>query len=86
MAPVLGKVLHLTERGLVAKCSAVPKLGATVLDKKKKRIGNIADIFGPVNSTYILIKLASGFPAEERKSLINSEIYMEEKHGGRKAK
>lgn len=86
MARPLGKILHLSKRGIIAKCLAVPKLGEPVMDRRKKRVGNIADIFGPVNAPYILIKPASGLSAEDQKALINSEIFMEETHGRRKAK
>ncbi|MEM3402185.1 MAG: H/ACA ribonucleoprotein complex subunit GAR1 [Candidatus Hadarchaeales archaeon] len=87
MAQAFGRILHLSERGIVAKCSSAPKLGEPVLDRRKKRIGNVADIFGPVHSPYILIKPASGLSAEEKKALVNSDIYMgEEKHGREKRK
>ncbi|MFN4133474.1 MAG: H/ACA ribonucleoprotein complex subunit GAR1 [Candidatus Hadarchaeales archaeon] len=86
MAQAFGKILHSSDRGLVARCFSAPKLGEPIMDKKKRRIGNIADIFGPVSSPYILIKPASGLSDEERKALVNSDIYMGEKHGRGKAK
>ena len=82
----LGRVLHVASRGLVARADQIPKLGQMVFDSKGKQIGSIFDIFGPVKSPYVVIKPASGFSYGDLGKLIDSTIYMGERHGkGRKA-
>jgi len=84
---IRGKALHVGSRGLVAKTARAPKLGQPVLDSRKKRIGNVSDVFGPVKSPYIVIKPASGISKTQLEGLANSDIYMGEEHGkGRKTK
>jgi len=72
---LLGRVMHIGSKGPVLKSSQTPKLGAPVFNSKKKRIGNIYEIFGPVKNPYIIIKPASGVASE---SLIGSPIYIGE--------
>ncbi len=85
-AELLGKVLHVVRQGMVVKAIIQPKMGRSVLDRKKRRIGNIIDIFGPVKSPYVLIKPATGMSQKDQSDLIGSEILMEGKHGRGKAR
>ncbi|MEM2878825.1 MAG: Gar1/Naf1 family protein [Candidatus Hadarchaeales archaeon] len=75
---VTGKILRATRRGIVARASGNTKLGQEVFDGKKKRIGNVSEIFGPVGSPYIVIKLASGLTPRDAERLVGSEIFMGE--------
>jgi rRNA processing protein Gar1 len=78
---LLGKAIHVVDRGFVVRAVSSPKLGRPVFDLKKRRVGNVVDIFGPVRAPYVLIKPASGLTAEEQRSLLGSDIYMGESHG-----
>jgi rRNA processing protein Gar1 len=82
---LLGKALHVVNRGFVVKAVNSPKLGRPVFDLKKRRVGNVIDIFGPVKAPYVLIKPASGLTAEEQRSLLGSDIYMGEIRGKTKS-
>lgn len=74
------KILHIRPRGLVARGDQAPKMGQSVLDSSKRRIGNVVDIFGPVSSPYFLIKPASEVKSELNR-LIGIEVYVGEPHG-----
>lgn len=53
----LGEVLHVSRsRNIIVNVEQVPKIGATVVDEKLERIGEIIDVFGPVSSPYASIK------------------------------
>jgi len=53
----LGKVLHLSNsRKLILRTKVKVKTGTEALGAKKKSIGTIFDIFGPVTNPYISIK------------------------------
>ena len=83
---LLGKVLHLVSRGMVIQSGEAPRLGEAVLDSKKRKIGNVSDIFGPVNSPYLLIKPVSILSRADMEGLVGSDVYMGEKYAGRSAK
>lgn len=83
---VLGKALHITSRGLVARADSPPKVGQIVLDSSEKRVGNVLDVFGPVKSPYFVVKPASGVLRSDLERLVGSDIYMGEEHAkGRKS-
>ncbi len=82
----LGKVIHLTNRGLVLRVEQVPDLGGAVYDGAGERVGSVLDLFGPVAAPYAVIKSAREARAEIGK-LIGKELYMGERYGEtRKAK
>ncbi len=78
---LLGRVLHTVRRGIVAKAMIEPRMGRSVFDQRKKRVGNIADIFGPAKTPYVLIKPATGMSQKDQSDLIGSNVFMEGKHG-----
>ncbi len=78
---VLGKALHTTHRGLVARANFAPKIGQNVLDFTNKRVGNVQDVFGPVASPYFVIKPASGIIKSDLEKLTGSDVYMGEGYG-----
>lgn len=79
----MGKVLHLVKRGFVVKAVSKPKLGRPIFDPKKRRVGNIIDVFGPVSSPYALVKPATGLTVDGQKQLIGADVFMGEDHGKR---
>lgn len=82
----LGKVLHLTRRGLVVKADQPAKIGKAVYNGKKKKIGEISDIFGPIRGPYLAIK-PSGLDQAELSSLVGKDLYiMGERRGGSRKK
>jgi rRNA processing protein Gar1 len=78
---LLGRVLHLGARGPILRTPEAPKLGQPVFNSKRKRVGNVQDIFGPVKNPYVVLKPASGVSAE---SLVGSPVYVEEKPAKRR--
>ncbi|MDI3502092.1 MAG: RNA-binding protein [Archaeoglobi archaeon] len=67
----LGTVLGMSsQRNLIVRmeCSEIPKLNSQVFDKRKRRIGFIFDIIGPVSGPYAVVKCE--IPPEEVKDEI----------------
>jgi len=62
-------------KGPILKASFPPKVGQPVFNSKKKRMGNIYDLFGPVKSPYVIIKPASGVSGEK---LVGVSLYIME--------
>jgi rRNA processing protein Gar1 len=83
---LFGKVTHAVKRGMVVKTIILPKVGSPVFDSKKRRVGNVVDLFGPVKSPYALIKPAAGLTADDQRGLVGSEVFMGEIYGGKKGK
>ena len=53
----VARFLHTVQRYVVARSTGrVPKPGAPLFDERGKRVGVVADVFGPVSRPYILIK------------------------------
>lgn len=61
---------------LITKFQVVPEVGATILDKKKKEIGEVTWIFGPTQDPYIEVNLHSD--TKKRLSILNEKLYLEE--------
>ena len=57
----LGKPLHTSKSSgnLIVKLESETKIGEPVMDPKGRRIGEVFDIFGPVDTPYASIKLKS---------------------------
>ena len=76
----LGEVLHVSKRGsIILRTDKTPPIGkqAIVLDKKANRIGNVIDVFGPVNSPYVAIR---PFKGTETESLIGQVLYIQKRN------
>lgn len=73
-----GKVLRLGRRGLIVRSSASVKLGQEAFDGKRRRIGTVSEIFGPVNSPYVVIKPASGISGSQLEKMVGSDILLGE--------
>ena len=74
------KALHMTARGLVARSSLAPRMGQAILDSSDRRIGNVADVFGPVSQPYFIVRPASGISRVDLERLVGSELRMGEMH------
>lgn len=62
---LLGKAIHNVSGELILKGENVPRLGDRVYDKEMKDVGYVSNIFGPVNSFYISVKLKENIPYEK---------------------
>ena len=62
----LGKAVHLSRnRKLILRLEPgmdAPMLGETVFNSNLNRIGVVEDVFGPVRSPYVAVKLKVGDP------------------------
>ncbi len=69
----IGQILHIgpNERA-IGKVKVVPNLGATVYDHRKKPLGTVVDIFGPVKSPYVEIEVTGYNP----KKVVNFPLYI----------
>lgn len=83
---LLGRVLHLTRRGLVVRVEETPSLGKEVYDSSNRKIGTILDIFGPVKGPYVAVKPDKGMKEEDLAGLVGSEVYIEGKRHGKAGK
>ena len=64
----LGKVLHVSKRGsLILRTEKTPPVGpdAVVMNKKAEEIGFILDVFGPVKSPYVSVRLKTKSDMDE---------------------
>ncbi|MEM2111870.1 MAG: Gar1/Naf1 family protein [Candidatus Bathyarchaeia archaeon] len=67
----IGRVIHISPCGkAVVKAQKTPKIGEIVFDEKKKPIGRIFDVFGPIISPYVEVDVKN--PQE----VVNSVLYV----------
>lgn len=79
----IGEILHTFHGNkVIARVKITPKLGLTVFDIRRKPIGQIVDIFGPVKSPYIEIEVKDQNP----EKLVNSPIYISPRDKGMRGK
>ncbi|HIJ98535.1 TPA: hypothetical protein H1005_01155 [archaeon] len=84
---LFGSVINISkDKSLIARCNSVLSLenAAKLLNKplfsdKQRKIGEIQEIFGPVNAPYLTIKPKHGLKVE---NFVNSHIYIGEKNEG----
>ncbi len=71
----IGKIDDIIFDGkFILRSTFKPKLGSTTVDKHKKKLGKISQIFGPIGKPFITIK-----PDKNIKStfnLIGTEVYI----------
>lgn len=68
----IGQILHAgSGNKAIAKVDVLPDLGATVFDVRKKPIGVVLDIFGPVSSPYVEVEVKGQDP----KKVVNYQIF-----------
>jgi len=71
----LGKIFNLTSTGLlIAKTESTPRIGSNVIDNRKKIIGVVKNIIGPVDAPYVVI-IPNRKDAKTSLKLIGTEIY-----------
>lgn len=69
----IGQVLHIGPGNkAIAKVENPPKIGETVFSFKKKPIGTVLDVFGPVKSPYIEIEVRGLKP----EKIVNYPLYV----------
>jgi len=83
---ILGTVLHTSShRNLIIRGeetdkiyikSRSPKINSMVFDTKKKKIGKISDIFGPVKRPYFSIKLFKNVTNENLRGFKHKNVYV----------
>lgn len=75
----LGTVLHIMGNILIAKGGRIKVeriINSVVMTEKRRKIGKVYDVFGPVNRPYIGIKAFKGVKEEELKRLANKRIFV----------
>ena len=74
---VLGNTSHIANSGkLIAISNKTPPAGAFVYNKNKNKIGKIVDIFGPVKTPYISIKLFKSTNIKNLENNFGEELYI----------
>jgi RNA-binding protein len=83
---ILGTVLHTSShRNLIIRGdetdkiyinSRSPRINSMVFDKKKKKIGKINDIFGPVKQPYFSVKVFMNVTNENLRGFKHKNVYV----------
>ncbi|MEM1947172.1 MAG: hypothetical protein QXY84_00415 [Candidatus Caldarchaeum sp.] len=69
---LLGEVFRVGRTRVVVKAYLVPKLAARVYDGKGRELGYVSNVFGPVTSPFVSLKLL-----EDREVREGDDIYIE---------
>lgn len=55
----LGTALHVVQKRIIVQSASgdkAPRVGSTVVDRNRAKIGRVSDVFGPVLSPYIVVR------------------------------
>lgn len=73
----LGNSSHITNSGkLIVKSDKTPSLGAFVCTTNKTKIGRVSDIFGPVKTPYVSIKLFQSVNIKNLENILGEKVYI----------
>jgi RNA-binding protein len=76
---LLGHIKGLGYNGkLIVKGDFAPRLNMEVLDKKRKVIGKISRVFGPVKSPYIAVNPPRGY--NPSFDIVGNQVYVNKDH------
>jgi len=78
---LLGRVKNVSHEGkLIVKADFAPAENALVVDGRKRKIGKVIKIFGPVRAPYVAIRPMRG---QRALTIIGQELYIppEGEHG-----
>jgi len=72
----LGEVVRAAQGVAVARIpdETVPEVGTTVLDESLSEVGEVVDVFGPVDRPYLAVSTAGRRPA----TLVGEAVYARE--------
>lgn len=78
----LGAIIYILDNLLILRADSTLehslfRENILVIDKKMKRLGKIKEIFGPVKSPYISVRLFKDINASEIKGLKNERVYLQ---------
>lgn len=73
----LGLSMHVCEDQLICKCTnaRVPQFNARIFLENKEHIGNLDEIFGPINDFMFSVKMMDGMKAASFKK--DSKVYID---------
>jgi rRNA processing protein Gar1 len=54
------------------KAEKIPKIGETVVDEKKRRVGKVFDVLGPTVSPYVEVEVK----VEDPQKIVDSILYV----------
>ena len=66
----------MTPRGALARVEAALTVGELLLNEKGERIGNVLDVFGPVASSYAVIKPVRGITRDDLAKMVGKDVYV----------
>jgi rRNA processing protein Gar1 len=79
MARSLGTVLHLVDHKMIVRAGKLnvrQVINSPVVTERKKRVGTVYDIFGPVARPYVAVKIAAPLSDEEVQRLVQKKVYV----------
>ncbi|MCQ5376000.1 MAG: Gar1/Naf1 family protein [Methanomassiliicoccales archaeon] len=81
---LLGAVQEIAFDGkFVVRATFAPNIGMSVLDNRKRVIGRVKRVFGPVNNPFVSIEPANNYRPTD---VVGKQIYVEEVDEHAKAK
>lgn len=77
----LGSILHTIDNLLIIRADETMDIGvlspnSSVFTRKMKNIGKIKEIFGPVSSPYISVRILKNVSGQELMGMKNERLYL----------
>ena len=86
----LGRMIGTSPQHVILRTNSgfekntIPKIGETVYDLEQKKVGKIADIFGPVKKPFISIKVGAKYTLDEFEERKGQSFYTFQKSSNKR--
>ena len=60
---LLGTVAESDSKKMIVRGGSLPETGDSVFDSRKRKVGTVRRVFGPVDSPYVSVTLSGGYEA-----------------------
>ncbi len=68
----IGRVVHISPgKRAVVKAGKIPKIGNTVVDGERRRVGTVFDVIGSTSSPYVEVEVM----VEDPESFVNKDLF-----------
>lgn len=67
----LGKVIQLSERGVLVQAPRMVPIGTHLVDVRNQPVGRVIDVLGPVTAPYLLV-----MPPRGKAAKLDRDVYL----------
>ncbi|MCS6769218.1 MAG: hypothetical protein NZ570_02135 [Candidatus Caldarchaeum sp.] len=71
---LMGDVVRVDEKSILVRAHTAPKLASKAFDSRGRLIGYVSNVFGPVATPYVKVKMAEGLAVREGEPVYTEAV------------